>query len=462
MNTVWTNVGVAAAAVFVCAIAAVGLGKLLADALWRLSRAARVNRLATVVVVFVIALTVAYGGSKNPDPSGDDPGKTDPTHEEDPENPDPSHGEDPEDPDPSHGDDPENPDPTHGDDPENPDPSGDDDPDEVAPVLYAVPAATPFVGDATYVGWWRNAKGAIAGTVTIKAGKAAKPEKGGQSKLTVQLVPFGAKKKSVKLAKEAMPVAGEIATVQIPDLGEVRFGGLSLSGAELDLQVGKDLSKSKDKAEKAAAKARLASKAGTWAFAFEGESGYAVFTVTVSKTGKGKLAGTLPDGTKVSVSVQGVLGETALAIPFVYAKKASLGFVFWIGDDGSIAISDLTEIKDAKGRILEASLIQPDPRHALTVGTHTFLTPYFEQSFAFDGKKWVFPKQQAKLGPEDPNPYGTKLTFTAKTGAVKGSFSILDENGKKQKFTVTGNVIGTKFYGSATCKKIGSFPVSAE
>lgn len=44
--------------------------------------------------------------------------------------------------------------------------------------------AKPFAGDATYVGWKRTAEGRIEGLLTIKAAKAAKPEKGGQSKLT--------------------------------------------------------------------------------------------------------------------------------------------------------------------------------------------------------------------------------------------------------------------------------------
>lgn len=450
MNTIWSDIGIVAAGVFTALLLAVCTGRALAATFVRLTRAARGNRLTTMVLVLVIAMTVAYGGSKHTDPENEDPGK----QEEEPGKQEEEPGKQEEEP----GKQEEEP----GKQEEEPGKQEEDPEPEKVPVLYAHPAETPFEGNATYIGWYRNENGVIAGTVTIKAAKAAKPEKGGQSKLTIQLVPFGGKKQSVKLAKEAMPVAGEIATVVIPGLGEVRFGGRSLAGAGTELQVGKDLAKSKDKAEKAAANARLKLAAGTWAFAFANEGGYAVFTVTVSKSGKGKLAGTLPDGTKVSVSSQGVLGESALAIPFVYAKKASLGFVFWIGDDGSIEISDLTDLKNTQGQVMEASLIQPDPRHALTVGTHTFLTPYFEQSFAFDGKKWVFPKQQAKLGPEDPNPYGTKLTFTAKTGAVKGSFTILDENGKKQKFTVVGNVIGTKFYGSATFKKIGSFPVTAE
>ena len=332
----------------------------------------------------------------------------------------------------------------------------------VGPELYADKLAQAFVGDATYIGWKRTAEGRIEGLLTIKAGKAAKPEKGGQSKLTVSYTPFNTgKKQSIKLDKSAYPVAGGNPTVDIPGIGAVTFGGLSLAGA--GLQAGKDLAKSKDKTEKTDANTRLSRMNGMWTFAFETDAGYAGFSLTVSK-GKGKLAGTLPDGTKVSVSQQGILGDSALAIPFMYAKKGSLGFVFWLHDGGAVELSDLTALKLANGTVLGASLVEPSAAHRLADGDgRVFETPFFSQAFGVAGKKWNFPKQQKKLGDADPNPYGTKLTFTEKTGVVKGSFSIPGPAGKAQKYTVNGVVVGGTGYGTATLKNsAASWPITIE
>ena len=183
------------------------------------------------------------------------------------------------------------------------------------------------------------------------------------------------------------------------------------------------------------------------------DAGYAAFSVTVDKKGKGKLAGTFPDGTKVSVSAQGVLGDSALAIPFAYAKKTSLGFVFWVKGDGSAAVSDL----NASG---VASVIAPSASLRLADGEHTFRAGGVSQGFTVAGKKWNAPKQNKKADP-DPNPTGLKLSFTEKTGAVKGSYTVVDGKAKT-KYTVVGVVVGGKFYGSAYARNAGSMPATAE
>lgn len=333
------------------------------------------------------------------------------------------------------------------------------------PELYADKLATPFEGNATYIGWKRTA-GRIEGLFTIKAGKPAKPEKGGRSKLTVGYTPFSTgKKQSVKLDKSAYPVAGGNPAVDIPWIGRAAFGGKSLEGLGSDLQAGADLAKSKDKTVKTAANARLARMNGTWTFAFETDAGYAGFSLTVKK-GKGKLAGTLPDGTKVSASQQGILGDKALAIPFVCAKKGSVGLVFWLSEGGAAKLSDLTPLKLANGTVLEASLVgQPGAAHRLANGGgHVFETPFFSQAFEVKGKKWDFPKHVAKptAAKPDLNPYSVKLKFTEKTGVVKGSFSIPSPTGKAQKYTVNGVVVGGTFYGSAFAKGQSPVPCAAE
>ncbi len=329
-----------------------------------------------------------------------------------------------------------------------------------APTLFAAGhAETPFTGDATYNGWVRNKDGTIAGLLTVKAGKAAKPEKGGQSKLTVNYTPFGGRKQTIKLDNAAMPAAGGVAAVAIPGVGTVKFTGDAIVGVDVDVQAAKDALKSKDRAEKAAATAFAAGKAGTWTFALGTDAGYAAFTATVDKKGKGKLAGTLPDGTKVSVSAQGILGDGVLAIPFAYAKKGALGFVFWVRGDGTAELSDLTGALGNRA-LPEVSVVAPSAAHRLPDGEHTFTAGGISQGFAVAGKKWDVPRQNRKADP-DPNPTGLKLAFTEKTGAVKGAFTVADGKAKT-KYTVVGVVVGGKLYGAAYARNVGSMPATAE
>ena len=327
------------------------------------------------------------------------------------------------------------------------------------PTLFSgTKAETPFAGDATYVGWVRNADGTLAGLLTVKAGKAAPPAKGGKAKLTVTYTPMSGKKQNIRLANDAMPVAGTVATVTLPGLGTVRLTGDAIIGEDIDVQAGKDILASKDRNEKSRAMASAASKAGTWTFAFETDAGYAAFSVTADKKGKGKLVGTLPDGTKVSVSSQGVLGDDALAMPFAYAKKGALGLVFWVKDDGTVTLSDITQLKLSGGKEYAAALVPPNATHRLADGNHTFKAGGVSQAFAVAGKKWNVPKQNKRVVP-DPNPSGLKLLFTEKTGAVKGTFADVTA---KTKYTVVGMVVGGKFYGAAYARNVGSFSATTE
>ena len=335
------------------------------------------------------------------------------------------------------------------------------DPD-VAPLLYNGPD-TSFLGGETYVGWVRAYDGTLAGLLTVKT---AKP-KAGFSKPAVSYVAFGEKKKqTISLGSAAFPAVGGLPQLTIPDIGTVVLGGRSLKGIDCDVQMGVDFLKTKDKAAKAAAQTRLAALAGVWTFAFETDQGAAAFTVTVDKKGKGKFAGTLPDGLKVTLTSQGVLGDQALAIPFAYAKKGSLGFVLWVKEDGTAAISDLTAFTLANGETLEKTCVAPQPVTGLADGEHALTCDLLAAPQTFTvtgGKKWTFPKQNKKLGADDPNPYGTKLAFTPKTGVVKGSLSATVPGATRPvKFTVNGVVVNGRLYGSASAKGTTPVPVVAE
>lgn len=318
---------------------------------------------------------------------------------------------------------------------------------------------TPFVGNATYIGWVRNKDGSLAGLLTVKAGKPAKPEKGGRSKLTVSYTPLGGKRQNIKLSADAMPVAGDVAFVAIPGIGTVKLTGDALAGVDVDVQAARNRLVSRDREEKSAAAAALAAKAGAWTFALGTDAGYAAFSVTVDKKGKGKLSGTLPDGTKVGASSQGTLGDGVLAIPFAYAKKGSVGLVFWVKRDGTVALGDLTKVSLANGAAYSPAVVAPGATGRLPDGEHVFEAGDVSQVFGVAGKKWNVPRQNKRADP-DPNPTALKLSFTEKTGVVKGSFTVT--NGRaKTKYTVAGAVVGSRLYGSAFARNTPSLPATA-
>ena len=63
------------------------------------------------------------------------------------------------------------------------------------------------------------------------------------------------------------------------------------------------------------------------------------------------------------------------------------------------------------------------------------------------------------------NPSGLKLTYSAKDGSFKGSFkaySVVVGKLKATTVNVSGVMIGSKGYGTATIKKLGSLPVTIE
>ena len=303
---------------------------------------------------------------------------------------------------------------------------------EAAPSLYAVPAGTPFAGNAVYAGWLRDASGAFAGAVAFKAGK---PARDGTCKLACSYAPFGGRRRNVRdLSPKTAPATGN-PEVSVPEIGTLRLGGDSLAGAGFDLQAGKDLLK--DRATKADAARRLSSLQGTWTFVLRTGAGDAGLSVKVGKNGKAKLAGVLPDGTRVSVSAQGVLGESALAVPFSYARKGAFACVFWLKEDGGAVVSDATALRLADGTALPVEMVAPARVSENRVaGAHYFRAGAFVQPFTASEKKM-------DAGKRDENPSGLKLRLNAGTGLLTGSYR--DETGRH---SVAGAFVDGVFYGS--------------
>ena len=106
----------------------------------------------------------------------------------------------------------------------------------------------------------------------------------------------------------------------------------------------------------------------------------------------------------------------------------------------------------------------------------------FEEEFAVDGTRWVLGKAAVikyKKGELDDDAYekglsggktnnsGLKLTYNARNGTFKGSFTAFSEDGrgktpklKKTRISVTGVVVDGYGYGQATIRNGGTYPVT--
>ena len=228
-------------------------------------------------------------------------------------------------------------------------------------------------------------------------------------------------------------------------------------------------------------------------------NGYAGFSVSMAAKGKAKLSGTLPDGTKINLSAQTIVGEYNCCIPFVYSKKkASIGFLVWVGREGAAA--DVTSISEWNGKPLgsapfavdmeledfaaleaipasTAFHMDPEDLPASLAGVQTAFLPT-DVAVSVEPRKWALAKPATvkyKKGVFDQAAYdkgvaqgktnnsALKLKYTAKSGQFSGSFNIFTLNGAKLKkvtANVSGVVCGGVGYGSAVVKKQGAMPVA--
>ena len=357
-----------------------------------------------------------------------------------------------------------------------------------APVEYVTelfPSGTATLGEftataaATYNGWLRDADGAVVGTISAKT--TAVKKQGAVSKVTIKITPASGKKRTVRttVAPGGNPMDG---------FGIV-YGALGLAGSfeGYSVEASKDCSKSKVASEKA----RLAEMpTGVWTTAFASADGYSTFSVTVKAKGKASVKGTLADGSSVSATAQGLLGEGSalFAVPVAVPKK-NFGFVLWIDGDGNADVSGLTR-KDWTVERAGALKNLPDGTHTLGFSVpqwrdyllsvdNVAVTPDGEPLTVVSGGRWSSVKTVGSVAADktgvvyvkvsaDKTPANLaklKLKLTAKTGVVKGSFCLYYLQGlkvKNDKVTVSGIVTDGEFVGSGSVKKLGSFAVRME
>ncbi len=263
---------------------------------------------------------------------------------------------------------------------------------------------------------------------------------------------------------------------------ELEFGLNGMRGrfGEYEIDGARDLFSSKVKEDKSAAAEDLGAlkENGAVMIAWEGEMGWNGLSVSVRSRGKTKVVGTLEDGTKVSASVQMIVGEDWCVVPVVYVKKnVSLAFNVWLARDGSAA--DVVGLGDD---VIIGSAANFD-EEAVFYGSVELVDLLEDDLYAdylpdgmvitANGTKWVLPRagkvalkngevDESKLG---ENPSGLKLTYRAKDGTFSGSFKAYTDYRGKPRATVvsvTGVMIDGVGYGTATIRKVGSVPITIE
>jgi hypothetical protein len=239
---------------------------------------------------------------------------------------------------------------------------------------------------------------------------------------------------------------------------------------------------SKDKAEKAEAEAMFEPYLGAYAMICEDGT----FSVTLAKKGKVTIKGTV-DGAKMSAKAQALICEDKICIPVVYSKKSvNLAFTIWLPfDDGEAEVVGLEGAVFGKaGTLGEGArfMIDGDIGDAIeTEDARTLELLPNDEEVTVSGSKWLVTDgvkaakvackngelmiTEGKKGAGIVNPSGLKLTYKAKDGTFKGSFTayaIVKGKLKKHKATVEGVLINGVGYGTATIKKLGSWPVTIE
>ena len=346
-----------------------------------------------------------------------------------------------------------------------------------APVGGSFIAAGPrpvFVGsfeDEVASVWdgWTVSGGAIGGVLQVKVSKSngKKP-----AKVTASLVPAATGKK-LSFKGEMDAVGGSTATLACKGQNDLtlEFAENALKGTfGSDKAVGaRNLFQSKDKQEAKDAEATLAPHLGAVNVVFGGGT----LSLSVAKKGKVKVSGQLDDRTKVSATAQLIIGDEGLAIPVLVTKKADLSFLVWLSG-GTATVEGLDGVTAAGA---------PQPKDALTfrlgnglAGIAGVQAAFLPTEFTFGGGlKWSFKKADtvklnadktaAEVTKDNGNPSGLNLTYTAKTGAFKGKFTVYAVQGgrlKKLTANVTGVMVGSTGLGTAAIKGVGTVPVTIE
>lgn len=366
----------------------------------------------------------------------------------------------------------------------------------------AIDASTAQV----YDGYILDVAGDTVGSIQVKVGKPNKKTRRSSVSATVQMI--GAKKLKFKAAEKGkveINANGATENVKLVSAGsatpifvDIAKDGLTGVYGDYEIIGARNVAK-KSPASYADWVGTVNVAFGTKAVTGKGAAfaqGRSTVSVSIAAKGKVKLAGTMADGTKVTGSAQLLVADSGdeacvnVMIP-LYSKKGGFGFVLWLAKDGTVTVESVSawnatasknpfsaeletlaadEAKLGNGSLVfSLSEVPVELAGAKVVPAATDGTTMLPDGMtvAVSGGKIVLPKAgKAKADKSGgivvvgENAAGLKLSYTAKTGELKGSFSFYVQKGnkiKKVKATLTGVIVGGKGYGSAVVKKVGSF-----
>ena len=373
--------------------------------------------------------------------------------------------------------------------------------DEFNPLVANPDAAVDAAAAQTYDGYILDYKGNDAGTIQVKVGKPNK--KTGEAKVSATVLMFGTKKLSFKADPKSswkLAVGGSTKDVTLSSSAVQSKIVIDISEKGIFGTFGSyDIIGSRNTSKKDAAYANWVGRNYEVAFktqegtgsAFTG--GYSGVTLSIAGKGKVKITGVMADGAKVSASAQLLISDTGEGcinafVPMYSGKKGGFGFVLWIDPDykttdvESVSTWISTDSKTPfKAELEVVATSTPAPASAMTFTLEAaptvsgrMLTDYLPTAVkvAFNGGKLTVAKANKikldkssgapiRTGATD-NDAGLKLSYVAKTGSFKGSFtvySVVNSKLKKYKATVNGVFVNNVGYGTAVIKGVGSFPV---
>ena len=341
----------------------------------------------------------------------------------------------------------------------------------------------------TFNGYAVDTEGNVAGTYVLSVKKPKKGSSSAAATLTFTTLATG---KKMKVNGTVNLVTGEGGGA----LSGLKFGANAVGGSVAKvgtLEGGADAAKAKDKAALSVL-SKFSGKGYVLAFGSAAPQGYAqggysTLAITMAAKGKAKVSGVLADGTKVTASAQMTVGDEYCCVPVAYAKKSKFGFVVWFDKNTRelVAVTAATPWKNTvkPSFTMAWEVAASGMKNNLAAGTRTValdgaklsaLVPgAIEQTpvsipLTVKGTKWNAGKAakvayKGGVSVSGSNVSGLKLTYTAKTGLFKGSFTVYSVKGgklAKNKFSVFGAVTGGVGYGTAVLKGKGSASVVIE
>ena len=358
-------------------------------------------------------------------------------------------------------------DPDKPDDPVNP---------SVGGLLYAS-VSSAFIADAvTYDGYLYDAAGRIAGVVQVKRAKYNANK--GLATVTANVTLAGNRKASYRGGtwRADSEFVTLTSTADARTL-KVVLGARGLSGTFGSYWIDGALNPflSKDAAVKADGTAvldNILSGGGVYALAASSAKGWDSFSVTVKARGKVSVKGSLADGTKLNVSSQLLVGESACCIPVVSTKFAEPAFAIWLTRAGASAY--VAGLEEAALSAVGASLasgaeFKVDSEALVSALGSALLTEYLPNGFRVKAAdtKWLvedgalagkvrLDKTTGTLSTTSKNWASLKLSYVARTGLFSGSFKaylLADGKLKTKTVKVAGALVNGKGYGTATANK---------